>query len=177
VKTSQKGGARRRWRQKCESFSRVEIDPLLWIIHKNGSISDYPQAYQRDRQTRASRFFAHFQATSFRMICAITSTIPWERRCFSRLRQEIEKHMLTEEERMNKSLLPLTRLVLVVSALVTGVFGLSWLVAPWFVDNVLWPPPHGSGGPASGFGSANVSRYSVAIVAHSGSSGCHHHRR
>jgi hypothetical protein len=78
---------------------------------------------------------------------------------------------------MNKSLLPLTRLVLAVSALVPGVFGLSWLVAPGCVDSVLWTLPHGSGGPASGLGSANVSRYSVAMVAQSGSSGCHHHRR
>src|SRR5205085_10982858 len=45
------------------------------------------------------------------------------------------------------------------------------------VDSVLRPPPHGSGGAASGLGSANVSRYSVAMVAQSGSSGCHHHSR
>jgi hypothetical protein len=42
---------------------------------------------------------------------------------------------------MNKSLLPLTKLVLAVSAVVLGVFGLSWLVAPGFVNSVLWPPP------------------------------------
>ena len=42
---------------------------------------------------------------------------------------------------MNKSLLPLTRLVLVVTIVVLFVFGLSWLVAPGFVNTVLWPPP------------------------------------
>lgn len=42
---------------------------------------------------------------------------------------------------MNKSLLPLTRLVLVVTTVVLFAFGLSWLVAPGFVNSVLWPPP------------------------------------
>lgn len=42
---------------------------------------------------------------------------------------------------MNKSLLPLTRLVLIVTTVVLFVFGLSWLVAPGFVNSVLWPPP------------------------------------
>ena len=54
---------------------------------------------------------------------------------------------------------------------------LSLIVTSGFVKSVLWPPPHGSGGAASGLGSANVSRYSVPIVAQLGSSGCHHHRR
>jgi len=42
---------------------------------------------------------------------------------------------------MNKSLLPWTKLVLAVSAVVLCVFGLSWLVAPGFVNTILWPPP------------------------------------
>lgn len=42
---------------------------------------------------------------------------------------------------MNTSLLPLTRLVLAVTTVVLFVFGLSWLVAPGFVNSVLWPPP------------------------------------
>lgn len=63
------------------------------------------------------------------------------------------------------------------SFLVLKTTRLPWLVAPKIVNSVLLPPPHGSGGPALGLGSDNVSRYSVAIVAQSGSSGCHHHRR
>ena len=63
------------------------------------------------------------------------------------------------------------------SLLVLKTTSLPWVVAQGFVDSVLRPPPHGSGGAASGLGSANVSRYSVAMVAQSGSSGCHHHSR
>jgi hypothetical protein len=42
---------------------------------------------------------------------------------------------------MNSSLLPLTKVVLGVTAVVMFLFGLSWLVAPGFVNSVLWPPP------------------------------------
>ena len=42
---------------------------------------------------------------------------------------------------MNKSLLPWTRLVLVVSALVQGIFALIGLLAPDVMHGLLWPPP------------------------------------
>ena len=42
---------------------------------------------------------------------------------------------------MNKPLLPLTRLVLTVSAIVLTVFGLELLFAPRSIHNITWPPP------------------------------------
>ncbi len=42
---------------------------------------------------------------------------------------------------MNKSLLPWTRLVLVVSALVQGIFALIGLLTPDVMHRLLWPPP------------------------------------
>ncbi|SRR6266849_2360794 len=42
---------------------------------------------------------------------------------------------------MNKSLLPWTKLVLAVSAIVQCVFGLIGLLAPQVMHELLWPPP------------------------------------
>ena len=42
---------------------------------------------------------------------------------------------------MNKPLLPLTKLVLTVSAIVLTVFGLELLFAPRSIHNITWPPP------------------------------------
>ena len=42
---------------------------------------------------------------------------------------------------MNKSLLPLTKLVLTVSATVLAIFGLELVFAPLSIHNITWPPP------------------------------------
>jgi len=42
---------------------------------------------------------------------------------------------------MDKSLLPLTRFVIAMSAIVPFVLGLGMFFAPAFVNRFLWPPP------------------------------------
>lgn len=42
---------------------------------------------------------------------------------------------------MNKSLLPLTKFMIVMSAVVPFIFALAQLFAPGFVNSFLWPPP------------------------------------
>ena len=51
------------------------------------------------------------------------------------------KSIMAKEAHMNKSLLPLTKFGIVMSAVVPFVFALAQLFAPGLLDSFLWAPP------------------------------------